>query len=90
MAERIFLSFDKCVDPNHPFFYHVYSHTLSPEVAYRIQPVSKLHIPILILSIYIEKDIVCNAMAELKNKGFKRRFIFKGWSNWTQFEKAKI
>jgi hypothetical protein len=39
---------------------------------------------------FIGKDIKCDSMAELKKKGFKRRFIFRGWNNYTQFEKDKI
>lgn len=32
-------------DPLHPFYYHVYAHTLPPEQAYRIVDVSKFSFP---------------------------------------------
>ena len=31
----------QCHDSNHPYYYHVWTHTLSPEICYRIEPVTK-------------------------------------------------
>ena len=40
-VEKTYESIDKCADPTSPFWYHVYTHTLPPELAYRIEPLSK-------------------------------------------------
>ena len=63
-------------DPKHPFFYHVYSHTLPREEQYRIIP--------------DDKDIVVNSLESIKQKNYRRRVIFSGWNNYTLFEKEQI
>ena len=37
--------------------------------------------------IILEKDFVSNNLKELKKKGYRRRYIFSGWNNYTDFEK---
>lgn len=43
--EKTFMKIkDPVDDPNHPFFYHVYTHTLPMEIQYRVKPKSKYFI----------------------------------------------
>ena len=63
-------------DPLHPFFYHVYSDTLPLEISYRI--------------IDDRKDLVTEDFPSTQVKGYKRRFIFEGYDNYTEFEKKNI
>ena len=63
-------------DPLHPFYYHVFRHTLPPEAAYRAVPKTT--------------DIVAEDMKWVKKKGRNRRLIFGGWGNYTEFEKEQI
>ena len=37
-----------------------------------------------------EKDLRTYSMEQVKGKGYKRRFIFEGWNNYTDFEIEKI
>lgn len=34
----------------------------------------------------LEKDLVTHSLQQVKSKGYKRRFIFEGWNNYTEFE----
>lgn len=63
-------------DPKSPFFYHVYEHTLPQEMHYRIVPE--------------EKDLVTPNLEATKKKRYRRRYIFQGWDNYTDFEKEQI
>jgi len=38
----------------------------------------------------VEKDQCANNLAETKQKGFKRRYIYGGWNNYTDFELSLI
>ena len=40
----------------------------------------------LLLFIFIEREYCTNTQKEVGKKGYKRRYIFDGWSNWTPFE----
>jgi len=42
-----------------------------------------------LLTVFIEKDLVSIDLKTSKKKGM-RRWIFEGWNNWSDFEKAKI
>ena len=63
-------------DPKHPMFYHVYSDTLPWEVCYRTLP--------------LKRENCANSQKEVGKKGYKRRYIFEGWNNYTQFEREFI
>ena len=70
---------EKCGGKLHPYYYHVYESTLPPESAYRIKRA--------------EIDRVSAAtVEEASSKEFKpnRRYIFRGYDNWTQLEKIWI
>ena len=73
-AEQKFLS-RKTVTTNRkdPFLYFVYQNTLPPEEAYRV--------------IHPKTDLVTNNLKETKVKGYKRRYIFDGYDNYTPYEK---
>ena len=34
----------------------------------------------------IEKNIVTESLESIKQKGYKRRYIYEGWNNYTKFE----
>ncbi len=56
-----------------PFLYFIYENTLPPEEAYRV--------------IHPKTDLVTNNLKETKLKGYKRRFIFDSYDNYTPYEK---
>jgi len=63
---------DMCHDPTHPMYYHVYKNTLPPEISYRIVPK--------------KRELATHSLKEIKDKKYKRRYIFEGWNNYTPFE----
>lgn len=38
----------------------------------------------------LEKDLICSSAQEFKKKGYRRRYIFAGWNNYTDFEKEQL
>ena len=59
-------------DPRHPFYYHIYTHTLPPELCYRVIPKNKNQVNI--------------SQEWYKKNKANRRMVFDGWNNYTQFE----
>ena len=75
--ETVYRQFPKMpADPNHPFFYHVYSDTLPPREAYLLK--SDL------------RDITTESLESTRLKTYKRRHFYDGWNNYTPFEKSFI
>ena len=74
IVENKFLS-KKTVTTNRqdPFLYFIYANTLPPEEAYRV--------------IHPKTNLVTNNLKETKVKGYKRRFIFDSYDNYTPYEK---
>ena len=64
------------VNGSDPFYYHIFSTSLPPEQAYRI--------------IHPKKDQKTLDIAHFKQKGYKKRAIYLGYSNWTELEKEWI
>lgn len=60
-------------DRKDPFLYFIYENTLPPEEAYRV--------------VHPKTELVTNNLLETKVKGYKRRFIFDGYDNYTPYEK---
>jgi hypothetical protein len=65
-------------DPRHPMYYIVYSNSLPHEQAYRM--------------IDSRKDIKVpqNKKDTQSKKTYKRRYLYDGWNNWTDFEKESV
>ena len=59
-----------------PFYYHVYADTIPVEYHYRLIPP--------------DIKLVSKSAQEFRVKGYRRRFIYQGWNNYTEFEKESI
>ena len=75
--EKIYLKRTKLPsNGSDPFYYHIFSASLPLEQAYRI--------------VHPKRDQSSKDIAHFKQKGYKKRAIYSGYSNWTELEKQWI